>query len=79
MVSRFQRDRAREKAGTDEPECRKTLRTKRRAPHSLPAACVPLMPAHRGRARELEAMGFLQITLVAGEKISWSGGFAVQP
>jgi NADPH-dependent F420 reductase len=30
------------------------------------------------RARELEAMGFLQITLAAGEKISWTGGFAVQ-
>ncbi|HKU30229.1 NADPH-dependent F420 reductase [Arthrobacter sp. NyZ413] len=30
------------------------------------------------RARELEALGFLQITLAAGEKISWAGGFAVQ-
>jgi predicted dinucleotide-binding enzyme len=29
------------------------------------------------RARELEALGFLQITLAAGEKISWTGGFAV--
>lgn len=29
------------------------------------------------RARELEAIGFLQITLAAGEKISWAGGFAV--
>ncbi|MCU1573972.1 MAG: diguanylate cyclase [Micrococcaceae bacterium] len=29
------------------------------------------------RARELEALGFLQITLAAGEKISWAGGFAV--
>lgn len=29
------------------------------------------------RARELEALGFLQITLAAGEKVSWSGGFAV--
>lgn len=28
------------------------------------------------RARELEALGFLQITLAAGEKISWTGGFA---
>ncbi|MFN8167356.1 MAG: NAD(P)-binding domain-containing protein [Candidatus Nanopelagicales bacterium] len=27
------------------------------------------------RARELEALGFLQITLAAGEKISWVGGF----
>jgi 8-hydroxy-5-deazaflavin:NADPH oxidoreductase len=30
------------------------------------------------RARELEAMAFLQIALAAGEKISWTGGFAVQ-
>lgn len=29
------------------------------------------------RARELEAIGFLQITLAAGEKISWAGGFGV--
>jgi 8-hydroxy-5-deazaflavin:NADPH oxidoreductase len=29
------------------------------------------------RARELEALGFLQILLAAGEKISWTGGFAV--
>jgi predicted dinucleotide-binding enzyme len=29
------------------------------------------------RARELEAMGFLQLTLAAGEKISWTGGFGV--
>lgn len=29
------------------------------------------------RAHELEAMGFLQITLAAAEKIAWSGGFAV--
>ncbi|WP_285475560.1 NAD(P)-binding domain-containing protein, partial [Actinoplanes sp. NBRC 101535] len=29
------------------------------------------------RARELEALGFLQITLAAGEKITWTGGFAV--
>ena len=29
------------------------------------------------RARELEAIGFLQITLAAGEKISWTGGFGV--
>ena len=30
------------------------------------------------RARELEAIGFLQITLAAAEKVSWTGGFAVQ-
>ena len=29
------------------------------------------------RARELEALGFLQISLAAGEKIAWTGGFAV--
>lgn len=29
------------------------------------------------RARELESLGFLQIGLAAGEKISWTGGFAV--
>lgn len=29
------------------------------------------------RARELEAMGFLQITLAAAERISWTAGFAV--
>ncbi len=29
------------------------------------------------RARELEALGFLQLTLAANEKISWTGGFAV--
>lgn len=28
------------------------------------------------RARELESVGFLQLTLAAGEKISWTGGFA---
>ena len=29
------------------------------------------------RAHELEAIGFLQLTLAASEKISWTGGFAV--
>jgi 8-hydroxy-5-deazaflavin:NADPH oxidoreductase len=29
------------------------------------------------RARELEALGFLQIGLAAGEKIGWTGGFAL--
>ncbi|MFI7547141.1 NADPH-dependent F420 reductase [Actinoplanes sp. NPDC049599] len=29
------------------------------------------------RARELEAVGFLQLTLAAAEKISWTGGLAV--
>jgi predicted dinucleotide-binding enzyme len=29
------------------------------------------------RARELESVGFLQLTLAAGEKIQWTGGFAL--
>jgi NADPH-dependent F420 reductase len=29
------------------------------------------------RARELEAFGFLQLTLAVNEKVSWTGGFAV--
>ena len=29
------------------------------------------------RARELEAVGFLQLTLAAAEKISWTGGFGL--
>jgi NADPH-dependent F420 reductase len=29
------------------------------------------------RARELEGIGFLQITLAASEKIAWTGGFGV--
>ncbi len=31
------------------------------------------------RARELEAVGFLQITLAANDKISWTGGFGIVP
>jgi hypothetical protein len=30
------------------------------------------------RAREVEALGFLQIKLAATEQIGWTGGFAVQ-
>ncbi|MFB2555870.1 NADPH-dependent F420 reductase [Herbiconiux liangxiaofengii] len=29
------------------------------------------------RARELEAIGFLQLTLAVGEKVGWNAGFAV--
>ena len=29
------------------------------------------------RARELEALGFLQLTLAVGEKVSWVGGFSL--
>ena len=31
------------------------------------------------RARELEGVGLLQITLAAAEKVSWTGGFAIAP
>jgi NADPH-dependent F420 reductase len=31
------------------------------------------------RARELEGVGLLQITLAAAEKVSWTGGFAIVP
>jgi len=30
------------------------------------------------RAHELEALGFLQLTLAVSDKVSWTGGFAVQ-
>ena len=29
------------------------------------------------RARQLEAVGFLQLTLAAGEKVGWTGGFGI--
>jgi NADPH-dependent F420 reductase len=29
------------------------------------------------RAREMEALGFLQISLAANEKVSWTGGFGI--
>jgi predicted dinucleotide-binding enzyme len=29
------------------------------------------------RAQELEALGFLQVTLAMGEKVPWTGGFTV--
>ncbi|MFA7498914.1 MAG: diguanylate cyclase, partial [Leucobacter sp.] len=29
------------------------------------------------RAHELEAIGFMQLTLAVAEKVSWTGGFAV--
>ena len=29
------------------------------------------------RARELEALGFLQISLAANEKVAWTGGFGI--
>jgi len=44
------------------------------------AAALPEFAVDAGglrRARELEALGFLQISLAAAEKVSWTGGFAV--
>jgi 8-hydroxy-5-deazaflavin:NADPH oxidoreductase len=29
------------------------------------------------RAQQLEALGFLQLTLAVGEKIAWTGGFSL--
>ena len=29
------------------------------------------------RAREMEAFGFLQISLAAAEKVAWTGGFGI--
>ncbi|WP_406047632.1 hypothetical protein [Kribbella sp. NBC_00889] len=29
------------------------------------------------RARELEAIGFVQLTLAVGEKVDWTGGFTL--
>ena len=45
---------------------------------ALKAGGVAAMDAGSlSRAHELEALGFLQLTLAASEKISWTGGFAV--
>ncbi len=41
------------------------------------AGLVALDAGALKRARELEAVGFLQISLAAAERISWTGGFAV--
>ena len=43
-----------------------------------PAACDAVDAGSLKRARELEALGFLQLTLAAGEKISWTGGFGAR-
>ena len=47
----------------------------------LAASCAgglrPINAGSLARARELEALGFLQITLAAAEKLAWTGGFAV--
>jgi predicted dinucleotide-binding enzyme len=39
-------------------------------PHAVDAGALR-------RARELEAVGFLQLTLAVGDKVSWTGGFGV--
>jgi predicted dinucleotide-binding enzyme len=42
------------------------------------AGGVPAIDAGSlSRAHELEALGFLQLTLAVGEKVSWTAGFAV--
>ncbi|MDV8022589.1 NADPH-dependent F420 reductase [Rhodococcus sp. IEGM 1330] len=41
------------------------------------AGLVAVDAGSLSRARELESLGFLQMTLAAGEKISWTGGFAL--
>ena len=42
-----------------------------------PSGVTALDAGSLKRARELEAIGFLQISLAASEKIGWTGGFAV--
>jgi 8-hydroxy-5-deazaflavin:NADPH oxidoreductase len=37
----------------------------------------PIDAGSLARAHELEAIGFLQLTLAVGEKLPWTGGFAV--
>jgi len=38
----------------------------------------PMLPLTEAPARTfLQALGFLQLTLAAGEKISWTGGFGL--
>lgn len=45
---------------------------------AVEAGGVPALDAGSlARAHELEAMGFLQITLAAGGTIAWTGGFAL--
>lgn len=57
----------------DDPEARQKLID------LLQAAGLAAIPVGSlKRARELEALGFLQLTLAAQEHITWTGGFAVQ-
>ena len=57
----------------DDADAKSTARRR----SSPPVASRPIDAGSLSRARELEALGFLQITLAAGEKISWTGGFGV--
>lgn len=43
----------------------------------LPSGLSVIDAGSLKRARELEAMGFLQITLAIRDQISWTGGFAI--
>ncbi len=45
--------------------------------HVGPLTTTVLIAGSPKRARELEAIGFLQLTLAANEKVSWTGGFGV--
>ena len=45
---------------------------------AISAGGVDAIDAGRlSRARELEAVGFLQLTLAASEKVGWTGGFGI--
>ena len=50
---------------------------RRRWPASSPPAASAIDAGRLNRARELEAVGFLQLTLAVNEKVSWTGGFGI--
>ncbi|WP_296982442.1 NADPH-dependent F420 reductase [uncultured Dialister sp.] len=59
-------------AASDSEEAKKTLA------EALEGSGLSVVDAGSlKRTREMEALGFLQISLAAREKISWTGGFAV--
>ena len=59
-------------AASDSEEAKKTLA------EALEGSGLSVVDAGSlKRAREMETLGFLQISLAAREKISWTGGFAV--
>ena len=56
----------------DDPDAKKTLA------YAVEAGGADAIDAGSlARARELEAIGFLQLTLAVGEKIQWTSGFAL--